>query len=61
MRLNSFYVVMWCWRCAWPGLGGGGSTGRRRGRAAAELDLAGAAGDDVWVRESEIGWAVEHQ
>jgi hypothetical protein len=27
----------------------------------AELELAGAAGDDVRVRENEIGWAVEHQ
>jgi hypothetical protein len=25
------------------------------------FELTGAAGDDVWVRENEIGWAGEHQ
>jgi hypothetical protein len=25
--LNSLYVMMWCWWCAWPGLRGDGSTG----------------------------------
>jgi hypothetical protein len=33
----------------------------RRGRAAAELELAGAARDDARVRESEIGWTSEMQ
>jgi hypothetical protein len=37
------------------------ASGRRRGQAAAELELAGAAGDAVRVRENEIGWAGEHQ
>jgi hypothetical protein len=26
-----------------------------------ELELAGAVGDDAWVRESEIGWISELQ
>jgi hypothetical protein len=29
--------------------------------AAAELELAGAVEDEAWVREDEIGWAVENQ
>jgi hypothetical protein len=28
---------------------------------AAEFVLAGAVEDEVWMREDEIGWAVEHQ
>jgi hypothetical protein len=34
--LDSFHAMMWCWRCACPGLRGDGAAGRRRGRAAAE-------------------------
>jgi hypothetical protein len=30
-------------------------------KAAAELELAGAMEDEAWVREDEIGRAVEHQ
>jgi hypothetical protein len=43
------------------GLGGGGASGRRRDRGAAELELTGAV---VWaarVRESEIGLLSELQ
>jgi hypothetical protein len=40
--LESFLGVMWCWWCAWPGLRGGAASGRRRDRAAAELELTGA-------------------
>jgi hypothetical protein len=36
-------------------------SGRRRGREASELELAGAAGNDARVRESEVGWASELQ
>jgi hypothetical protein len=61
MLLNSFYVMMWCWRCAWPGLGGGGSTGRRRGQAAAESRAHRRSGLVVLVDKSEIGRAGEHQ
>jgi hypothetical protein len=60
MWLNSFYVVMWCWRCTWPGLGGGGSTGRQRGRAAAEVRADRRSGPVVPVHEGEIGRAGEH-
>jgi hypothetical protein len=59
--LGSFYRLMWCCWCAWPGLRGGVSMGRRRGRAAARFELTGTAGDDVWGRENEIGLAGEHQ
>jgi hypothetical protein len=59
--LNSLYVMMWCWRCAWPGLGGGGSTGRRRGRAAAETRAHQRSGPVIPVHESENGRAGEHQ
>jgi hypothetical protein len=61
MWRNSFYVVMWCWRSAWPGLGGGGSTGRRRGRAAVEARAHWRSGPIVPVHEGEIGRAGEHQ
>jgi hypothetical protein len=30
-------------------------------KAAAELELAGAVEDEAWIREGEIGRAVEHQ
>jgi hypothetical protein len=59
--LGSFYGMMWCCWCPWLGLSGGVASGRRRGRAAAELELADAVGDDAWVRESEIGWVSELQ
>jgi hypothetical protein len=61
MWLNSFYVVMWCWRSTWPGLGGSGSTGRRRGRAVAEVRAHRHSGPVVPVHEGEIGRAGEHQ
>jgi hypothetical protein len=53
--LNSFYVVMWCWRSTWPGLGDDGSTGRRRGRAVAEVRAHRRSGSVVLVLKSEIG------
>jgi hypothetical protein len=34
---------------------------QQRGRAAAELELAGVAGNDARVRESKIGWVSELQ
>jgi hypothetical protein len=34
---------------------------RRWGQEAAELELAGAVGDDARVQESEIGWVSELQ
>jgi hypothetical protein len=55
MWLNSFYVMMWYWQCSWPGLGGGGSMGRRRGRAAAEARAHRRSGLVVLVHKSEIG------
>jgi hypothetical protein len=30
-------------------------------KAAVEIELAGAMEDEDWMREGEIGWAVEHQ
>jgi hypothetical protein len=57
--LESFYRMMWCCWCPWLGLRGSVAASRRRGRAAAELELAGAVGDDARVRESEIGWVSE--
>jgi hypothetical protein len=30
-------------------------------KAAAELELAGAVEDEAWIREGEIGRAIEHQ
>jgi hypothetical protein len=59
--LGSFYGMMWCCWCSWLGLRGSAAASRRRGRAAAELELAGAAGDDAQVQESEIGWVSELQ
>jgi hypothetical protein len=53
--LESFLGVMWCWWCAWQGLRGGGAPGRRRDRAATELELTGAVVEAALVRESEIG------
>jgi hypothetical protein len=53
--LNRFYVMMWCWWCAWPGLRGDGAVGRRRGRAAAEARAHRRSGPVVSVHESEIG------
>jgi hypothetical protein len=53
--LNSFHVMMWFWWCAWPGLGGSGSPGRRRGRAAAGARAHRRSGPVVLVQESEIG------
>jgi hypothetical protein len=43
------------------GLRGDVALGRRRGRAAAELKLAGAVGNDARVRENEIGRVSELQ
>jgi hypothetical protein len=43
------------------GLRGSVASGRRRGRAAAELELAGAAGNDARVQENEVGWVSELQ
>jgi hypothetical protein len=43
------------------GLRGGGSTGRRRGRAAAGARAHRRSGPVVLVQESEIGWAGELQ
>jgi hypothetical protein len=40
---------------------GGVASGRRRGRAKAELELTGAAGGDARMREREIGWVGELQ
>jgi hypothetical protein len=59
--LDSFYAMTWCWWCAWPGLRGGGSTGRRRGRAAAEARAHRRCGPGDLVWENEIGWACELQ
>jgi hypothetical protein len=59
--LESFHVMMWCWWCAWQWLRGGGVAGRRRDRAAAELELTDAV---VWaarVWENEIGRVCELQ
>jgi hypothetical protein len=53
--------MMWCFWCSWLGLRGSVASGRWRGRAAAELELAGAVGNDARVRESEIGWVSELQ
>jgi hypothetical protein len=58
---NHFWGITWCCWCSWLGLRSFVSAGRRRGRAAAEQKLAGAAGDDVRARKNEIGWAEEHQ
>jgi hypothetical protein len=52
---------MWCWWCAWQGLRGGGASGRRRDRAAAEHELTGAMVRAARVQESEIGWVCEPQ
>jgi hypothetical protein len=59
--LGSFYGMMWCCWCPWLGLRGSVAECRRRGRAAAKLELTDAVGDDTWVRESEIGWVSELQ
>jgi hypothetical protein len=59
--LGSFYGMMWCCWCPWLGLRAGGSTGRRRGRAAAEARAHRRSGPVVPVHESEIGQAGEHQ
>jgi hypothetical protein len=42
-------------------LRGSVASGRRRGRAVAELELTSATGDDAQVRESEIRWVSELQ
>jgi hypothetical protein len=49
-----------CW-CPWRGLRGSIAVSRRRGRAGAELELAGTVEDDARVQESEIGWVNELQ
>jgi hypothetical protein len=54
--LGSFYAMMWCCWCPWLGLRGFVAASRWRGRAAAKLELTGAAGDDARVREIGIGW-----
>jgi hypothetical protein len=59
--LDSFHVMMWCWWCACPGLRGDGGAGRRRGRAAAEARARRRSGPVDLARETEIGWACEHQ
>jgi hypothetical protein len=59
--LGSFYGMMWCCWCPWLGLRGFIAASGRRGRAAAELELTGAAGDDSRVREIGIGWVSELQ
>jgi hypothetical protein len=51
-------MMQCCWY-PWLGLRGGVASGRRRGRAAAELELTGAAGGDARMREREIGWVGE--
>jgi hypothetical protein len=53
--------MMWCRRGAWPGLGCGGSAGRRRGRAAAEQGARQCCGPSFPVHQSEIGRAGKHQ
>jgi hypothetical protein len=60
-RLDSFYAMMWCWWGAWPGLRGGGLTGRRRGRAAAEARAHRRCGPGDLVQENKIGRACELQ
>jgi hypothetical protein len=47
--------------CAWLGLRGSGSTGRRRGRAAVEARAHRCSGPVVPVHESEIGRGGELQ
>jgi hypothetical protein len=59
--LESFHAMMWCWWCAWQGLRGGRASGRRRDRAATELELTGAVVRAARVRESEIGRVCEPQ
>jgi hypothetical protein len=44
-----------------PGLRGSGLSGRRRGQAAAEARAHRRSGPVDLARESEIGWACEHQ
>jgi hypothetical protein len=53
--------MMWCCWCSWLGFRGSVASGRRRGQAAAELELTGTTGDDARVRESEIRWVSELQ
>jgi hypothetical protein len=43
------------------GVAGLCSAGRRRGRAAVELELAGAAGDGARMRENKVGLVNELQ
>jgi hypothetical protein len=59
--LDSFYTMTWCWWCAWPKLRGGGSTGRRRGRAAVEARAHRRCGPGDLARENEIGRVCELQ
>jgi hypothetical protein len=48
-------------RSAWQGLRGGGASGRRRDRAAVELELTGAVVRAARVRKSKIGQVCEPQ
>jgi hypothetical protein len=50
--LDSFHVMMWCWWWTCRGLRGGGSMGRRRGRAAAGARAHRRSGPVVLVQES---------
>jgi hypothetical protein len=54
-------MMMWCWWCAWPGLRGSRSSGRWRGRAAAEARAHRRSGPGDLARENKIGWACELQ
>jgi hypothetical protein len=53
--------MMWCWSCAWPGQRGSRSSGRRRGRAAAEARAHRRCGPGDLARENKIGQACELQ
>jgi hypothetical protein len=57
--LNSFYVMMWCWWCAGPGLRGDGAAGQWRGRAAAGSRAHRRSGPVVLVQEGKIRRACE--
>jgi hypothetical protein len=54
-------VIMWCWWCAWPGLRGSRSSGRRRGRAATEARAHRRCGPVDLAWENKIGQACELQ
>jgi hypothetical protein len=56
--LGRFYGMMWCCWCPWLGLRGSVAASRRRGRAAAVLELAGAAGTTLGCGKLELDGSV---